>query len=156
MLSVPDEGYSRNLPWDSFYSLLSFLRSVFHIIVCHFALFHLAIWLSVRSVFHIIVCHFVLFHLAIWLSVRLLFTSSGIFAPFLKNQGKSLGVPLETQRLTENQRRIHSIKFPSANITYGSFTLWWSIVFDFQLKMERNGHIKNKYHILENGSCDTE
>jgi len=22
--------------------------------------------------------------------------------------------------------------------------------------MERNGHIKNKYHILENGSCDTE
>jgi hypothetical protein len=22
--------------------------------------------------------------------------------------------------------------------------------------MERNGHIKNKYHILETGSCDTE
>jgi hypothetical protein len=43
---------------------------------------------SVRSVFHIIVYHYVLFHLTIWLSVRPLFTSCGIFKPFLMNQGK--------------------------------------------------------------------
>jgi hypothetical protein len=74
------------------------VRSVFHIIVCHFVLFHLAIWLSVRSVFHFIVCHFVLFHLAIWWSVRLLFTSCGIFKPIpfhfqlkIKNYAPSQG-----------------------------------------------------------------
>jgi hypothetical protein len=46
--------------WGNVASTFS-ITSVFHIIVCHFVLFHLAIWLSVRSVFHIIVYHFVLF-----------------------------------------------------------------------------------------------
>jgi hypothetical protein len=53
--------------------------------------------------------------------------------------------------MTENQRRIHSFKFPSENIKHGSY-----LVMDFQLKMKRNGQIKNKSHILENVSCDTE
>ena len=42
----------------------------------------------------------------------------------------------------ERQGCIRSIQIARQNIKHGSFTLWLSIVFDFQCKWGNNGHIK--------------
>lgn len=59
----------------------------------------------------------------------------------------------------ESKRRIHSFILSRLNIKHWPVTLWWRIVLDFEWNevKKKNGHIRNRYHILEgkNGSYDT-
>jgi len=48
---------------------------------------------------------------------------------------------------TEKQGCIHSFKLSSVRSKYGQFSLW-SIVFNFQGKIVRNGHIQSQWNIL--------
>lgn len=52
----------------------------------------------------------------------------------------------------ESQGYIHSIKLLRKYIKYGPFTLWWIILFEFQSKGARNGHIQNLVpYLTKNG-----
>jgi len=56
----------------------------------------------------------------------------------------------------ESQGRIHSFRLSRQNIKHGPFTSSWRILFDYQCKRVRNGHMKINTIFEKNRSCDTD